>query len=469
MENQKLELEKIEIPYFPRKIWAEKIHPALDKYKRAVLVVHRQMGKTTGSVGHIVPCAIKNNRLMPRYAYIAPYRNQAKNIAWEKLKAFVSCIPGIKFNESELYVEFPTKHKGAAGARIYIVGADNPDVLRGLYWDGVIFDEYADIKPEVWSKIVMPGVISRGGFAWFLGTPKGENQFYEIYKHAKAHPKKTKESPAWYTLLLNVYQTGIFTEEQINEAKANMTEIAFRQEYMCDFTASATNAVIPIELIDKAVNQKLTEKDIPKDEPIILGVDVARFGDDRTTIWKRQGLWVEKPRVYTKLDVTEVGDRIIFAINQYHPDMVFVDSGSMGAGVIDYVRRLGYTNVQEVAFGSKALDMDHYENIRAEMYFKLKACMEKGMCLPNDLDLRQELAVIDYEITRRGRIKLVPKDLIKEKLGRSPDLADGLALTFAKPVNPVMRYLNNGLRNKQMLMCNTEYTCLSEDNLRFQF
>ena len=93
----------------------------------------------------MIKMAIKNKSRAPRYAYIAPYRNQAKMIAWEYLKFYTHVIPKIRVNESDLYVEMPCRrdYEGAAGARLYIVGADHPDALRGGYWDGVILDEDA--------------------------------------------------------------------------------------------------------------------------------------------------------------------------------------------------------------------------------------------------------------------------------------------------------------------------------------
>lgn len=484
----------IVLPYTPRPIWEKKIHPALDKYKRAVIVCHRRFGKSTGMLVQTVKAAINDEKTMPRYAYVAPYRNQAKTIAWETLKMLVNKIPGMRINESELYVEFPTKHEGAAGARIYVFGADNPDRLRGAYLDGVILDEYADIKKDVWEVILSPQLMGRDGFAYFVGTPKGQNQFYEQYKFALSHKKTTKQGPGWYTSLFTAYdnlefcneyleelkkkygaeyaaeyaeKVQIITEAQIEEEKATMTETKFRQEYMVDFTASATEVVIPIDLIDKSVSIKLTERDVPPEEPVILGVDVARYGDDRTVIFKRQGLWLEKPRVYTKLDVTEVADRVVFAINDYQPDMVFVDEGAMGAGVIDVLHRRGYSRVEAIGFGRQATRPELYENMRAEMYFKLKEAMENGLALVDDPDLKQELSSTEYFYTRRGRIALRPKEEIKKTMGVSPDLADGLVLTFAKSVGPRWRmkankYFGDG---NEKAMCNTNYSVLDDKNL----
>lgn len=446
------EMQEILIPYTPRSIWGNELHNALDGHRFAVIVAHRRFGKTVGMVNQLIKDALGCELITPQFAYIAPFRNQAKRIAWNYLKYYTSVVPGVKINETELYVEFPSTIPAATGARIYIVGADKPDVLRGTYWDGVVLDEYAQMKPEMWTEILRPALADRKGYAFFIGTPKGQNAFYDLYQ-------KAKKSKKWYTYLSRVDESGVLDADEIEMMKEDMTEAEIRQELYCDFTASASDVVIPIDLVTESAGRKLTSKDVPEGTPIILGVDIARFGDDRTVIFKRQGLWVEEPRVYKQLDVMGVVDRIIFAMQDYKPDMVFIDSGSMGAGAIDRLRQLGYNNVQEVAFGGRAGNTERYENIRAEMYFKMREWMQQGGAIPDMPDLKTELSVTEYKFSKRSRIILQPKEEIKDKTGKSPDVADALALTFARTVAPRLR-LNSPEAKRGMLMCNTEYSVM---------
>lgn len=447
-------MEEIQIPYLPRRIWATILHPELDNHRFAVIVAHRRFGKTVGMVNQLIKAALTNERVSPQYAYLAPFRNQAKRIAWNYLKYYTRVIRGLKINETELFVEIPSTIPGAVGARIYIVGGDKPDVLRGTYWDGVVMDEYAQMRPYLWTEIIRPAVADRKGFVYFIGTPKGQNAFYEIWQKAKR--RKT-----WFTYLSRVDESGVLDEEEVESMKEDMTETEVRQELYCDFTASASEVVIPIDLVTESASRKLTEKDVPKGTPVILGVDIARFGDDRTCIFKRQGLWVEEPLVYKGLSVTDVVDRVIWAMQRWKPDMVFVDSGNMGAGAIDRLRQLGYGNIAEVAFGSKAGRTERYENIRAEMYFKLKEWMEQGGAIPNIPELKTELSVTEYKFSKRSRIILEAKETIKDKMGKSPDLADALALTFARQVAP--RFIEGSPQAKRAnLKCNTDYSILEE-------
>lgn len=435
-------MTRVTIPYTPRDIWKKEIHPALESHRFAVLVCHRRFGKTVGSVNHMIKMALLNNKPAPQYAYLAPFFKQAKQAAWEYLKYYTSVIPGVKVNNSETYIELPSIHNGRAGAKIFVVGADNPDALRGTYWDGVILDEYAQIKPELWGEVIRPSLADREGWAVFIGTPKGQNQFYEVYQYAQTHDK-------WYSCLYRADETGVLGKGEISDMMSQMTEMEIRQELMCDFAASASDVVIPIDLVTEAANRGILPEQV-RGQPVVIGVDVARFGDDRTVITVRQGLWVKNQYAFNGLDTMEVAGRVIDVINSQSPDAVFIDSGAMGAGVIDRVRQLGYV-VQEVGFGSAAIDADRYANIRAEMYFKCKEWLEQGGAIPNEPALKTELSTIEYKFNPAGKIILEPKEKLKERTGKSPDLADSLVLTFARPV--YVQPVSSG----KVMFANTDY------------
>jgi hypothetical protein len=166
----------------------------------------------------------------------------------------------------------------------------------------------------------------------------------------------------------------------------------------------------------------------------VLGVDPARFGDDRSVIFKRQGMQAFDPMTYRGIDNMELAARVAAVIEAWEPDAVFIDSGA-GAGVIDRLRQLGY-DVIEVPFGGKATMSHLFLNRRAEMWFDMADWLKLGGAIPNDVSLKQELATPVYWFDAAGRKVLEPKDEIKKRLqgGGSPDMADALALTFAYPV-----------------------------------
>ena len=161
------------IPYRPRRLQVV-IHSALKRFN--VLVCHRRFGKTVLCINQIIRAALQEggqpNR---RYAYIAPLYKQAKQTAWDYLKFFTAPIEGREVNETELRIDLPN------GNRIRLYGADSPDALRGIFLDGVVLDEYADMHPRLWGEVVRPALADRKGWVVFVGTPRGLNQFWEVY------------------------------------------------------------------------------------------------------------------------------------------------------------------------------------------------------------------------------------------------------------------------------------------------
>ncbi|MDL2281333.1 terminase family protein [Selenomonadales bacterium OttesenSCG-928-I06] len=433
----------ISLPYKPRSFWASELHPALEKHRFSVIVAHRRFGKTVGTINHLIKRAVLNKERAPRYAYVAPFRNQAKMIAWEYLKYYSAPLRP-KVNETSLFVEFMSRHEASDGAKVFVVGADHPDALRGTYWDGVVIDEYAQIKSNLWDEVVRPSLADRAGWAVFIGTPKGQNQFYEVYQHAE-------RSKDWFTCLFTAEDTGIIPAAELADMKSQMTEMAVRQELYCDFTASAYNVLVPIDVVTAAVRRDYTRDDVAGSVKVI-GVDVARFGDDRSVVFKRQGQVALEPKVYSGLNNMDLADRVLLEIDRFKPNAVFVDAGR-GEGVIDRLRQLG-RNVTEINFGGKALKDSVYYNRRSEMWDKMRDWLEKGGAIPDLPELKAELTAPEFEIDHLGRIRLESKKKLKEKTGRSPDLADALALTFAMPVVP--KHLAGHGSNRR-LMCSTDY------------
>lgn len=437
--------KRVILPYEPRPIWEQEIHPGLESHRFSVLVCHRRFGKTVGAVNHIIKQAVKSHKRAPQYAYIAPFQTQAIMVAWGFLKYYTSPIPGIKVNNSSHYVELPSRFPDSPGARIYIMGADNPDALRGMYLDGVILDEYGQIKENLWGEIIRPALADRKGWAVFVGTPKGQNGFFQKYQEALGNPK-------WYHCLYKASETGVLDADELESMRESMSDVEYRQEMECDFSVAAFNALLGAEDIQKANGTVYNEGQLGGSVRV-MGVDVARFGGDRSAICMRHGLAVMPILTFKGLDTMTFAGTVIHHINRFKPDAVFIDSGAMGAGVIDRIRQLGYSCI-DVAFGGKADSDGRYVNRRTEMYFKLtKFIKEDGGSLPQDDTLSEELTNVYYGFDNRGRLKLKSKEEIKETLGRSPDMADALALTFAQPV---ARRADYGLGQRRA-MCNTNY------------
>ena len=257
----------IELPYRPRKL-QQVLHRRMRRFN--VIVCHRRFGKSVLGVNHLIRAAARSPFPRPRFAYLAPYYKQAKSVAWDYLKHFTQAIPGVRQNESELRVDLPN------GARLSLLGADNPDALRGIYLDGVVLDEFGQMAPRVFSEIVRPALADREGFAIFIGTPKGRNGFYQLYERARADRR-------WFTALYKASETGILSADELADAREMMTADEYAQEFECSFQAAIAGAYYAA-LVEQAEEQGRIGN-VPWDPrlPVHTAWDLGI--DDATAIW----------------------------------------------------------------------------------------------------------------------------------------------------------------------------------------
>lgn len=414
-------MSSITLDYTPR-AWQKECH--VKKQRFSVYALHRRSGKTELAIMELIDKAIKTDKELAMFVYVAPFLRQAKAIAWARLKQKIEPLRRnsvIDINEGELSVRF--KHNGAI---IRLFGGDNPDAMRGLRLDGIVMDEVAQLKNELWTDIVQPALSDRLGWSIFIGTPSGINLFSELYY-------KAIDEDEWAAARFTVYDTDSLHPNEVTRLKRDMSETSFAREYLCDFAAQGDDQLIALADTEDAA-KRTYQPDHVKMSPVVLGIDPARFGDDRSVVFRRQGKQGFKPIVYRGIDNMDLAARVANLIEEHNPDAVFCDAGA-GSGVIDRLRQLSY-DVIEIPFGGKATKPEQYINRRTEMWWLMKQWIEEGGAIPNDTALKQELATPIYWYDNVGRKVLESKDQIKKRLqgAGSPDLADALALTFALPV-----------------------------------
>ena len=268
-------MEVISTGYTPRVLQA-KLHSELRRFN--VICCHRRFGKTVFVINELIDKGLRNTRKNPQYAYFAPYYGQAKRVAWDMLKDYTKNIPGVTYNEQELRCDIPRAGSGDR-VRIILLGADNPSAIRGMYFDGVVLDEFAEMDPTVWSQVIRPALSDRLGFAIFIGTPKGTNHFFDIYKSAKA-----SSDGNWYVALFKASQTNIIAQSELDAAIASgMSDEEYEQEFECSFTAALVGAYYGKYISD------LEKKGQICDFPIEAGLPVDTFWDlgisDSMSIW----------------------------------------------------------------------------------------------------------------------------------------------------------------------------------------
>lgn len=232
--------QRVSTGYKPRPLQA-KLHASLKRFN--VLVCHRRFGKTVFSISEMLDKGLRNPLHNPQYAYIAPTYKQAKMIAWEYLKDFTKDIPGYEANKQELTVTIHRQGVKKNGKwikkpdkiRYMLLGADNPDSIRGIYLDGSVIDEFAQCDPIVWGEVVRPTLADRAGWVIFIGTPKGQNHFYNRYNQAISNP-------SWFTVTYRASETGVIDREELIEMKMDMEKAEYEQEMECSFEAAMTGS-----------------------------------------------------------------------------------------------------------------------------------------------------------------------------------------------------------------------------------
>ena len=198
------------------------------------------------------------------------------------------------------------------------------------------------------------------------------------------------------------------------------------------FPATGFNNLLGPDDVDAAMARSYRADEIAA-APVVLGGDVARQGDDSSVVAKRQGRQAFPMRSMRIPDTMLVAQQFIGEKNKHDPDAFFIDeTGGYGAGVIDAMRQLGH-DVVGVQFSGKPNDY-RYLNKRSEILFELAEWVKAGGALPNDKELKEELCAMTY-IYQGDKFRVAEKAIIKQAIGRSPDKADALAMTFAYPVH----------------------------------
>lgn len=274
--------QRVSTGYVPRKFQAE-LHNKLRRFN--VLVMHRRFGKTVFGVNETIDQGLRlglNRPELPnpKYAYLAPLRDQAKRIAWDYFKTYTGPIPGMSPNEQDLRIDIPRQSLND-NLRFMLLGGDNYVSLKGIYLDGAILDEFGEMHPGAWREAIRPTLSDRIGWTIFSGTPKGRNHFYEMYKYATE-----SGDPDWYGAILRADETGIIPEKELLSARKAMTEEEYEQEYNCSFQAGLIGAYYSKEIVKAEQEHRITE--VPFDPSIPLNTFWDLGMNDTTAIWFHQ-------------------------------------------------------------------------------------------------------------------------------------------------------------------------------------
>jgi len=321
-------------------------------------------------------------------------------------------------------------HKTTGSEFIFYGIWRNIDEIKSTEGVDILWIEEAHSLTKEQFDILEPTIRKEGSEIWIIFNPRLQTDF--IYKNfiintpddCLVRKINFDENPFLSKTMLKIIKN-----------KKKEDEDDYRHIYLGEPRSDLHNSLFSYKDVDKAMHRHADDSGV-----VVLGVDVARFGDDSSVIVTRTGLQVQTIEQRKGLSTTEVASWVASKIRDVEADGTIIDTIGLGAGVYDQLTNQGYYCV-EGNFGLSPDDTNTFINKRAESYYRLSDSIKKGLIgLPQDNELIEELVNITFMYTENGKIKITPKDKIKEELGRSPDKADALALTYFTTIHKEISY-----------------------------
>lgn len=279
------------IHYAPRPFQRE-LHRGFQAHRNAIVLCHRRAGKTVAAVAEVIRQVMICKRPAPRGAYIAPTYGMAKRIALDYFRRMLRDVPGLVVREGELSIDLP------GDRRIYLLGADNPDRLRGMYLDVAVVDEMADCAESLVGEILRPCLADRDGRLILIGTVRGRNHFWRTFEKAQG-----PDAVDWFTANLVPSDTGALTDAQLEMLKRELTDDEYRSEMLNDPDAGVRGSYYGKTLRELGERGRITRVDYDVNLPVDVSMDLG-FADG-TAIWFTQALGMREVRVLKFMEYTQ--------------------------------------------------------------------------------------------------------------------------------------------------------------------
>ena len=305
--------------------------------------------------------------------------------------------------------------------------AEQPEALQGIHSDNVMLvaDEASGV-PEAVFEAAAGSMSGHNAVTVLLGNPvRSSGYFYETHNRLKDE---------WFTLHVNCEKSRRVSQEFVREMAIKYGEEsnAYRVRVLGEFPLSDDDTMIPFSVVEQAMNRDI---EVDQFSTVTYGIDVARFGSDKSALAKKKGNVITEVKKWQGLDLMQLVGAIK---NEYdaeesqdRPLSIYIDSIGLGSGVVDRLRELGLPAIGINVSESPAMKTA-YVNLRAELWGKMKNWLEqRGCALPKDDDLLAELTSPRYTFNSSGKLRLESKDEMKKRGLSSPDLADACILTLA--------------------------------------
>lgn len=308
----------------------------------------------------------------------------------------------------------------------------NSEAFAGLHAQHVLvmYDEASGIPDKIWE--VSEGAMTTPRAMWFAyGNPtKNTGRFVDCF---------TSDSARWAHHKIDSRTCKMTNKKEIAEwVKIYGEDSDFvRVRVRGEFPRAGSMQFIESNIVDMAMATEMPLETYAH-LPVIISVDVARYGDDKSVICIRQGRKVHEFRKFRELNTMQLVVQVVVAVKAYQPGIIFVDGVGVGAGVVDRLRQLGY-EVMEINAGSKADDEEIYYNKRIEMWDRMRQALRSGMDIPYDVDARKSLIGIEYGFDDKEKMRLERKKDMKKRGLDSPDEGDALAGSYAYEVGNLQK------------------------------
>jgi hypothetical protein len=301
---------------------------------------------------------------------------------------------------------------------------EHPEAVSGTHEKDVLvlMDEASGISDVIW-EYIDPAMTTPGAVWIAFGNPTRNNgRFFECFNKFKHR---------WVTRQIDSRNCKKADKATIRNWIEDYGEDSdyVRVRVKGQFPRASDRQFISSDIVNRAVKYEAKGWE---SQPKLMGVDVARFGDDQSVILIRQGRKIPSIRRFREMEVSKLATLVVEAANEEKPSAIFIDSVGIGAGVVDMVRRLGVDCI-EVNAGSADCH-PKYRNKRAEMWAEMRQWLKLGAEIPDDKELIQDLTGPEYDYTNTQRLYLERKVDMKKRGLSSPDVADALALTFSYPI-----------------------------------
>lgn len=381
------------------------IHVDPSRYK--VIVRGRRGGKTEEQIQGCVMDAV---RIPGRHWLVGPNYRQIKSIAWTRLKAVLAVDTDWVFNEQELYAHNPNiLDEHGTPTRIELKGADKEDSLVGVALKTLRMDEAALIKEGVWSRILRPMLADYKAPAYFYSTPRGRNWFYDLYMRG------VRGENGWKSWKQPTSINSYISQDEIEEAKKDMSELLFMQEFMADFLSDDTG-------VFKKIRQCIVGnyKEAITGRFYVMGVDLAKTVDwtvltvmDSVTrevvYWER---FQDLAWSIQKIKIQEIAAR-------YNNALCIIDSTGIGDPIVEDLQRAGLS----MWYNGEKPGFKFTNETKTQLISNLAISIEqRRITFPNEPILVDELMSYEYSISDGGKIKYSAPD------GKHDDAVVSLAL-----------------------------------------